>query len=70
MSGIVVVDWKDTAVKAANTAWQTGIAVVIASGTGWVDPDVWQTAGTAAIAAGLSVLKGLTLAVARKDSAE
>lgn len=39
------------------TAIQTGTAVVVAAGLDWIDINVWQLAGTAAVGGVLSVVK-------------
>lgn len=39
------------------TAVQTGTAVVVAAGLGWIDADVWQMAGMAAGGGVVSVVK-------------
>jgi hypothetical protein len=48
---------KDTAERVISTAVQSALAVVVASGAGWVDVDVWETAGVVAVASALSALK-------------
>jgi hypothetical protein len=45
------------ATAAVRTAVQVGLAVVVASGTGFVDVAVWKTAGLAAGAALLAKLQ-------------
>ena len=45
--------------RAVWTAAQAGLAVVVASGAGWVDVAVWKAAGIAAGAAGISAMKTL-----------
>jgi hypothetical protein len=49
--------YRDIAVRAVKTAVQSGLAIVAATGAGWVDADVWKAAGIAAVAAGLSALQ-------------
>lgn len=47
---------KDIAIRAAKTAIQAGIAVVIGAQAGFYAVDTWKAAATAAIAAGLSAV--------------
>lgn len=54
----------DILTRAAKTALQTGLAVIVASGTGYIDINVWKVAGIAAGAAFLSALQNaLTSAI-------
>lgn len=43
--------------RAAWTAAQTSLAIIVASGVNWVDPALWKTAAIAGVASGLSALK-------------
>ena len=47
----------DTFERVVSTAVQTALGIVVVSGTDWLDVNVWQTAGIAAVAAALSALK-------------
>jgi len=52
---------RDIVIRAAKTALQAGLSVVVAAGTGYVDIAVWKVAGIAAGAAFFSALQnGLT----------
>lgn len=48
---------RDILERAAWTAAQSALAVLVAAGTGWLDVNVWKAAGIAGVAAGLSALK-------------
>lgn len=48
---------RDILIRAAKTALQSGLAVVVAAGTGYVDINVWKVAGIAAGAAFFSALQ-------------
>jgi hypothetical protein len=48
---------RDIIIRAAKTALQSGLAVVVAAGTGYVDIAVWKVAGIAAGAAFFSALQ-------------
>jgi hypothetical protein len=50
-------NYRDIAARACKTAVQTALAIVVASGTGYIDADVWKAAAIAAGAAGLSALQ-------------
>jgi hypothetical protein len=53
--------YRDLAIRALKTAVQTTLAIVVASGTGYIDADVWKAAAIAAGAAALSATQnGLT----------
>ena len=47
----------DTTERVISTAVQAGLAVVVASGAGWVEADIWETAGVVAVASALSTIK-------------
>jgi hypothetical protein len=47
---------KDIVIRAAKTAIQTGIAVIVGAQAGFYDVATWKAAGTAAIAAALSAI--------------
>jgi hypothetical protein len=49
--------YRDTAIRAAKTAVQTGLAIVVASGLDYLDASVWKAAGIAAGAAALSAIQ-------------
>lgn len=57
---------RDLLERAAWTAVQSALAVVVAAGSGWLDVNVWKAAGVAGVAAGLSALK--TAVVARRST--
>jgi hypothetical protein len=48
---------RDIIIRAAKTAIQSGLAVVVAAGTGFIDVAVWKVAGIAAGAAFISALQ-------------
>jgi hypothetical protein len=50
-------DYRDLAERAAFTAVETALAVVVAAGSGWVDVNVWKAAAISGVAAGLSAVK-------------
>lgn len=55
---------RDIIIRAAKTALQAGLSVVVAAGTGYIDIQVWKVAGIAAGAAFFSALQNaLTTAV-------
>lgn len=50
---------KDIAIRAANTAWQAGLAVLAAANvTDLIHVQTWKAAGVAALAAAFSAIKG------------
>jgi hypothetical protein len=53
--------YTDIAARAAKTAAQSGLAVLVAAGTGYLDASVWKAAGIAAGAAAISALHNALL---------
>lgn len=52
---------RDIITRAAKTALQAGLAVIVAAGTGYIDINVWKVASIAAGAAFFSALQnGIT----------
>lgn len=49
-------DWQDIANRAFKTFVQAALAVVVASGSGYLEADVWEAAAVAGGAAVLSFL--------------
>jgi hypothetical protein len=56
MTGRSSVDIRTIAVRAVVTAFEAALAVLLASGLTDLSPEVYQTALTAGLAAGLSII--------------
>lgn len=61
-------DIRDIAIRAAKTALQAAIAVLLAGLAGGIDISLIQSAGVAALAAALSVANNTLLAMLREDT--
>lgn len=57
------VNWQDVADRAAWTFGQSFLAVLVASGTGFVDGNVWKSAAVGGAAAVFSFLKNVAFSV-------
>lgn len=60
---------KEIIERGALTAGEAGLAVLVASGSGWVAVDVWKGAGVAFVAAALSFALNTVRSLKAKASA-